>query len=44
MYYYRHTTGPVYKKPDDAVEWMPNGPYDYFDDPFIAEWWHVEEE
>lgn len=40
-YWYLHTNGEFIHKPFGVVD-MGGGPEEYFDSPFVQEWWRVE--
>lgn len=37
-YFYRHSEGQIIEKPTIVVE-RGGGPWQYFDSPFVREWW-----
>ncbi len=43
MYFYEHKNGTIHRKPDRVVE-MADGPFMYFESPFVKRWWHEKDE
>ncbi len=43
MYVYKHTNGKFIKKRDEIVE-LNTFPEEYFDSPYVMEWWKFDTE
>lgn len=41
MYVYIHTNGTSHSRPDIVID-MAGGPSEYFEGPFIANWFHFD--